>query len=81
VASRNNWILTALAKICFQSYSDKPRKDTSILVGAVLKKPDFLGLSRGAQNVWAGKKMKALIVAVGFLPLKAAGLGLPENMA
>jgi len=27
------------------------------------------------------KKMKALIVAVGFLPLKAAGLGLPENMA
>ena len=36
-------ILIALVKICFFHISHKPRKNTSVLVGKFLKKPEYLG--------------------------------------
>ena len=50
-------IPTALDKICFSRVDIfEPRKNTSVLAGTVLHKPEFLAPPRNAQNVCAVTK-------------------------
>ena len=51
------WILIALAKICFSHIAVKPHKDTSALVGTVVKKSKYLAPESGcAEHMRTNKR-------------------------